>query len=825
MRVASLSLCLVLMASTASLTQAAEPVVSLDIPAQPLSAALHQLAEQTGLQLVYETRLALDHRSPAVVGSLSAREALERLLQGSGLQFQFLGDRTVAVSKPAGNEVGGRAARTGGNMLLAMAEPGQQAQGSAQAPAESGASAVDSSSIDTITVSATRSGATRVREIPASISIIDEAAIARNQLISTDPLDLLDATIPGMTPNSDSRGSGCTSKLRGRTAAFLINGVPLTQSLLVGSCSDAYNISPFAVERIEVNRGATAVYGYGAPGGVINMMTRRGTQEQPETNFRARTSLNTSAGSSWESEVYAGAGARAGRVDYYLGVGYGKDELRHDPRGQALTNQNITDSLGFDLTLGYALTEESELVGSLVWYRDDLGDYYGAGADAVDGVPYRGPVVHFPLASEDEAQRRNYVGTLSYRHRAVLNSALDIMLYVQDQHEVNRFSTYFDGVVYQDANYSDNDRFGVRTSMTTPLGSIGESREATVTYGIDYLENTTYMPYFDPADTSIILGFFSPEVTLETLSGFAQAKVPYGRLTFTGGARHERYEGSISDRGSEFGFVPGDGSGFAQPGDIPDFSLSLFNIGVIYDFNATSQMFAGISQGAQITEFSRAARDALDPSLINLQPAKATQYEVGYRYSGGRTDATIAAFFSESSLSANAGPDPSCAGQQICPLIPLRQPERYKGVEATLDFRVRDGLKVGGMFTYQDGEFRSPDTGIVEKVSTATVSPTRVTAYAEARLAPQLEGRLLANYTASRTPYETDDYYNGFINTDSYFVMDASLAYELGAGTLALSVSNLLDEKYVISTNAGNFGFFNILAEGRRVGLSYNMRF
>src|SRR5688500_6680197 len=72
--------------------------VSVSIPAQPMRAALAQLAEQTGLQLIYPSDIAEHLTAPALNGSYTPRAALERLLADSPLAFEFLNDRTAAIS-------------------------------------------------------------------------------------------------------------------------------------------------------------------------------------------------------------------------------------------------------------------------------------------------------------------------------------------------------------------------------------------------------------------------------------------------------------------------------------------------------------------------------------------------------------------------------------------------------------------------------------------------------------------------------------------------------------------------------------------------------
>jgi hypothetical protein len=75
----------------ATQTQAIEiPALTADIPAQPLAQALEAFARQTGLQLVYVSEVVQTQRSRAVSSGLSASNALGRLLEGTGLQFEYL---------------------------------------------------------------------------------------------------------------------------------------------------------------------------------------------------------------------------------------------------------------------------------------------------------------------------------------------------------------------------------------------------------------------------------------------------------------------------------------------------------------------------------------------------------------------------------------------------------------------------------------------------------------------------------------------------------------------------------------------------------------
>jgi iron complex outermembrane receptor protein len=95
-----LSICapVALFEAPATLAQAIEPTaLAADIPAQPLAHALEAFARQTGLQLVYVSGVVRDQRSHAVPAGLGANEALVRMLQGSGLQFEYLTPHSIRI--------------------------------------------------------------------------------------------------------------------------------------------------------------------------------------------------------------------------------------------------------------------------------------------------------------------------------------------------------------------------------------------------------------------------------------------------------------------------------------------------------------------------------------------------------------------------------------------------------------------------------------------------------------------------------------------------------------------------------------------------------
>jgi hypothetical protein len=75
----------------------AATALARDIAAQPLAAALSDFAAQTGLQIVYVSEIAATRTSGRAARGLPAAEALRRLLAGTGLDFEYLNERTVRI--------------------------------------------------------------------------------------------------------------------------------------------------------------------------------------------------------------------------------------------------------------------------------------------------------------------------------------------------------------------------------------------------------------------------------------------------------------------------------------------------------------------------------------------------------------------------------------------------------------------------------------------------------------------------------------------------------------------------------------------------------
>lgn len=254
-------------------------VMSLDLPAQPLDQALNALAARTGLQVIFPTALAEQRRAPALRGSYSASEALERLLQGSGLEARMSGPNRYTVVR-RGEDAGGDARVLQPVVVRGALDPTTEGTQSYAARASNTSTRLNLS----------------VRETPQSVSVITRQRMDDQGL--TQLADVVDNT-PGLVmPASGNRGSDTSPVYaRGfRVENYQIDGVNLINSGYNGIFQTA---DMAAYDRVEVIRGANGLMsGVGAPGATINLIRKRPTRE-----FQARASVETGSWDLYRTEA------------------------------------------------------------------------------------------------------------------------------------------------------------------------------------------------------------------------------------------------------------------------------------------------------------------------------------------------------------------------------------------------------------------------------------------------------------------------------------------------------------------------------------------
>jgi iron complex outermembrane recepter protein len=271
--------------------------LDLAIGRQPLAAALQELARQSGVQIIFFSRITAGHEAPAVRGHVTVDYALRRLLAGTGLTYRRLNANTIEVRRATGPSASAGAATTappasagaaGGRRVRLRPAMTWSARGAGDVPAASGLG-----SLHAVVVTGTRE---LDRTVATSLSPIDVLTPAA--LIATGAPDLasaLRALLPSFNfpqPSiTDATDASQPAQMRGLSpdeTLVLIDGKRLHTTAIVnvndtmGRGSSPVDLSAIpldAVDHIEVLRdGASAQYGSDAIAGVINIILKHGAR-------------------------------------------------------------------------------------------------------------------------------------------------------------------------------------------------------------------------------------------------------------------------------------------------------------------------------------------------------------------------------------------------------------------------------------------------------------------------------------------------------------------------------------------------------------------
>ncbi|WP_429951818.1 TonB-dependent siderophore receptor [Comamonas sediminis] len=262
----ALAAALVLAVPQAAYAQSATPAhqaneaSSLSIAAQPLGPALQALSAATGVSIGFAPALVEGKTAPAVSGMLTAQQAADRLLAGSGLMALRQGEAMVIKAMPSASDTSTLPTVT----VTAQGERNATSEGS-------GSLAASAVSLN--------KGDQSLKDIPQSISVM-----TRKQLDEQGVSDLRDAMnkVTG-TMGVQGVGQGMVLSARGfQIDAWQYDGVAIPRN--------HYSLGNWGTEgmvfydRLEVLRGASGLLqGTGSPGGAVNLVRKRGQREKTIT--------------------------------------------------------------------------------------------------------------------------------------------------------------------------------------------------------------------------------------------------------------------------------------------------------------------------------------------------------------------------------------------------------------------------------------------------------------------------------------------------------------------------------------------------------------
>lgn len=234
----------------------APATLALQIPAQQLSDALVLFSRSSGIQLFFNARLAHGLRSPGVAGEMSPKDALERLLDGTGLRYRFTNATTVVVFAPDNDKgLDANAQVLTLDTIEVTGEETSYVAATSGAGTKTNTPLIETSrSVDVIT---RREMDDRgVQSIPQAVSY--SAGVVTGSY--------------GFDPRFDQiyiRGFATTTLGDYRDGLRQVAGSYAT-----------FRTDPYGLDRIDVVKGpASVLYGQGTPGGIIDRLSKLPTEE------------------------------------------------------------------------------------------------------------------------------------------------------------------------------------------------------------------------------------------------------------------------------------------------------------------------------------------------------------------------------------------------------------------------------------------------------------------------------------------------------------------------------------------------------------------
>lgn len=658
-----------------------------------------------------------------------------------------------------------------------------------------------------------------VDETPRSVNVIEADTIQRTQARSLG--DLLRGQ-PGLAVAVDG-SVGLDPIIRGLKrdqVLVLVDGVRINALQPPGRGSLASYVNVDLIERIEVIRGPNSVlYGSGAMGGVINIITRGGDYtDEPELNGWSRLGYT-----SVDEGVRAAVGASLSDPRNVLDLSIARLDTEDYRMGDGeRLDDSATEQTALNLRYRRQLAEGHELQFQAQRNRrEDV--WYLASRNFRDqelGGPFPQPQglnTHYAPEKERDLLELSYTGELGGSWEPLLSASI----YRQ---ELERGNYDWNRELAKDYRTSDTDfvtdggrvqlEFSPHPQHVVLLGADSwELKSSPVSFigtpETDW-EPTVRIPLIDDA-------------RLQSTGVFAQDDIYLDDYIVSLGVRYDEVEGSAN---SALGVEP--------PLDRTDYNLSWFT-GVNWDLDPALQPYASLSEGyrsASLLEryLTYPYSDGFNwISNPQLDPERNRTFEIGARGSIGNTTYSFAAY--ESRIRDYIG------GQVLSPGLKRTvnlEKARIQGAEFTLDHDLGSGLNAFAWGTWLQGDNRDP---AFDEPLYQMPSPELTVGLEQRR---ERGWQWLGQVRAVAGQDRTADIFSAGTEreTSGFATADAQVGYRFGPSggfqghELTLSVTNLFDRDYREHVNAmiedridpAN-GAQDVKAPGRSVGLFWNATF
>ncbi|MDQ1803437.1 TonB-dependent receptor [Chryseobacterium sp. CKR4-1] len=657
---------------------------------------------------------------------------------------------------------------------------------------------LDQRRLEEVIITASRSPEI-VKKTASTVHIIHKKEIEEQSLISPDLSNILAYKVPGLTFGNNLVGNRGQT-LRGRNVLIMIDGIPQS-SPLRNNDREIRSIDPSVLERIEVVKGATSIYGNGAEGGIINYITQKNTKSKP---FSGKTVLGFTSHDLFNSNMFksdGGAGYRVsqsffgnlGKWDYLIngtitqnGVKIDGDDLVQNPR-YGLGETSVGNVFG---KIGYNIDDDNRVELMYNYYSSLQDSKYILDIGKYGERPSTGKLGN--REGVKEGTRYNHNGYLKYINKNIFHqTSLNTTLYFQDFYTIYdyrnppRWKTGGQSAILEK-------KYGFRADFNTEFKK-GNELIGSLTYGLDLLNEKTSQPLVDGR-------IWVPEMSMLAAAPFVQGKLFITKdLTVKAGLRWDKMSVKVPD----YTTLPsGNASEFNVQGGQLNYSNISYNVGVSYVAIDFFQPFTSYSRGFNIYDLGRVLRDAKTNVLneINTDPVVIDNYEIGFNSKIGRAvDFSASYFYNYSKLGADLV---SVNGFWT----PLRAPQYISGVELAMNVYPTRGLIIGANYTYQEGKVDVKNDNSYDKyLSGLRIAPARLNSYIKWNNKSQkLQLGVYHMYSFKREQFEpvSGKYQEGEGPVKEFNLFNFQGSYQFNnVITVGLGIENVLNKTYYTPTS------------------------
>ena len=678
----------------------------------------------------------------------------------------------------------------------------------------------DTVSLEEVVITANRIKEKKTDAV-ANVTIIDQKKLQQFIKIAPDMSHLIGMIEPAMSLSTNTTNNRYQN-LRGRSILVLIDGIPQSTPLRATD-RDIRSIDPAAVERIEIVKGATSIYGNGAIGGIMNIVTKKSPKN---VIFGGQTTIGASARDSFKEN--RGFGYRFNQQFYgnYKGFSYLVDGAMNQT-GSAIdgTGEYISPRYGLGdvrtynglVKLGYQFDDDNKVEAMYNFYQSLQNTPLVASGGKYLERPRIGVYGTKDPAAQDEGMRYNHNAYIKFNSNNIFKRTdLELSAFTQHQYAIFDYRKHNARSPRWESSSGQatvkGEKYGIRTQLTSKV-LFSENVFTQLLYGADVLIDKTSQPLVDGR-------YWMPELTSYNSAPFLQTKTTFFQYyVLKAGLRYDYIDVSVPNY-EVLRLRNTDPRVYVKGGDLTYNNLSP-NVGIAYNQFKYFQPFISYSQGFSIFDLGRTLRAAKADVLskINTEPVKTENYEAGaYAELSQYVHLSGSYFYTYSKLGSDLK---SVSGFWVVD----RTPQKVYGFEVNADIFPTKWLTLGGSFISFEGKKKSTEDGDWDGYMSGTSIPApKATAYI--RVTPTEYSYLQVNYlhTGSRDRFSPD---NRGVYTEGEGIVYPIDLFSLSAGytfnksfSLALGIENLTDKVYytpasmLVARDAeyarGNGRYFNL---------------